>query len=71
MELNPSPHLSLAGNFDRLTPPEGLDRIDKELREAYLTEGAQDGWKLIRSNTGHFETTTMRQEVLYFLERWL
>ncbi len=67
----PRPHLSLAGNFDRLTPPEGLDRIDKELREAYLTEGAQDAWKLVRSNTGHFETATMRQEILYFLKRWL
>jgi len=67
----PRPHLSLAGNFDRLTPPEGLDRIDKELREAYLTEGAQDAWKLVRSNTGHFETAAMRREILLFLKQWL
>lgn len=67
----PRPHLSLAGNFDRLTPPEGLDRIDKELREAYLSEGAQDAWKLVRSNTGHFETAAMRREIFLFLEQWL
>ena len=67
----PRPHLSLAGNFDRLTPPQGLDRIDAELKEAYAKENAEDAWKLIRYNTGHFETAAMRKEILSFLERWL
>src|SRR5437763_16439953 len=26
--IAPRPHLSLAGNYDKLTPPAGLDRID-------------------------------------------
>ena len=30
--IAPRPHLSLAGIHDRLTPPAGLDRIDRELR---------------------------------------
>ena len=67
----PRPHLSLAGNFDRLTPPQGLDRIDAELKEAYAQENAEDAWKLVRYNTGHFETAAMRKEILSFLERWL
>ena len=67
----PRPHLSLAGNFDRLTPPQGLDRIDAELKEAYAKENAADAWKLVRYNTGHFETAAMRKEILSFLERWL
>jgi len=67
----PRPHLSLAGNFDRLTPPQGLDRIDAELKEAYAKENAEDAWKLVRYNTGHFETAAMRKEILSFLERWL
>ena len=67
----PRPHLSLAGNFDRLTPPQGLDRIDAELKKAYAKENAADAWKLVRYNTGHFETAAMRKEILSFLERWL
>ena len=67
----PRPHLSLAGNFDRLTPPQGLDRIDAELKKAYAKENAEDAWKLVRYNTGHFETAAMRKEILSFLERWL
>jgi len=67
----PRPHLSLAGNFDRLTPPQGLDRIDAELKKAYAQENAEDAWKLVRYNTGHFETAAMRKEILSFLERWL
>ena len=67
----PRPHLSLAGNFDGLTPPEGLDRIDRELERAYLAENAKDAWKLVRYNTGHFETAVMRREILSFLEEWL
>jgi len=69
--IAPRPHLSLAGNFDPLTPPAGLDRIDAELRQVYAEEGARDAWKLVRYETGHFETGAMRAEILSFLQQWL
>jgi dienelactone hydrolase len=69
--IAPRAHLSLAGNFDRLTPPAGLDRIDAELRQVYEAENAPEAWKLLRYDIAHFETAAMRAEVLRFLERWL
>ncbi len=69
--IAPRPHLSLAGNFDPLTPPAGLDRIDAELRQAYTEEGAPDAWRMVRYDIGHFETAAMRAEILAFLQEWL
>jgi len=69
--IAPRPHLSLAGNYDRLTPPAGLERIDRELCQVYGREGAPKAWKLSRYDIGHFETAAMRAEILAFLERWL
>jgi dienelactone hydrolase len=69
--IAPRPHLSLAGDYDPLTPSTGLDRIDSELKEVYGEQGAGDAWRLVRSATGHFETALMRQEILAFLARWL
>ena len=69
--IAPRVHLSLAGNFDRLTPPAGLDRIDAELRQVYEAENAAKAWKLLRYDIAHFETAAMRAEVLRFLDRWL
>jgi hypothetical protein len=67
----PRAHLALAGNYDRLTPPAGLERIDSELRTAYAEAGAAEKWKLLRYDIGHFETAEMRSEVVNFLEKWL
>jgi dienelactone hydrolase len=69
--IAPRPHLSLAGNYDTLTPPEGLDRIDAELRGVYAEAGAPEAWRLVRYETGHFESAAMRAEVFEFLEEWL
>lgn len=69
--IAPRAHLSLAGNYDHLTPPNGLDKIDKELREVYNAEGAAERWKLLRYETGHFETAAMREEILSFIEHHL
>ena len=69
--IAPRPHLSLAGNYDRLTPPAGLDRIDAELSQVYAAEGAPEAWKLLRYEIAHFETAAMRAEIVSFLERWL
>lgn len=69
--IAPRAHLGLAGNFDHLTPPAGLDRIDIELIKAYEKENASEAWKLLRYNTGHLETAAMRQEIIKFLKKWL
>jgi dienelactone hydrolase len=65
--IAPRPHLSLAGELDPLTPPAGLDRIDRHLREVYAAQGAPDAWRLVRSQSAHLETAAMRSEVLAFL----
>ena len=67
----PRAHLSLAGNWDRLTPPAGLERVDARLRDVYGSANAQERWQLVRYNTGHFETWDMRARVLQFLDRYL
>lgn len=67
----PRPHLSLAGNFDPLTPRAGLERIDQALKAAYAELESPDAWELKRFNVGHFETAEMRLAVLDFLDKWL
>jgi dienelactone hydrolase len=69
--IAPRPHLSLAGIYDELTPPAGLDRIDRELAEVYAAAGATDAWRLSRYATGHMETAAMRAEIVAFLREWL
>lgn len=69
--IAPRPHLGLAGNYDPLTPPRGLDRIDAEVSAAYESLGAADAWKLSRYEVGHLETAPMRAEIMAFLARWL
>jgi hypothetical protein len=67
----PRAHLSLAGIWDKLTPPAGLDRIDAALREEYARAGVPERWQLVRYRTGHFETADMRAKVMGFLRRFL
>ena len=67
----PRAHLGLAGNKDALTPPAGLDRIDRELKAVYSKMGKPDHWKLVRSELGHVETPEFRQEIVAFLGRFL
>ncbi|MHB0878609.1 MAG: dienelactone hydrolase family protein [Anaerolineae bacterium] len=69
--IAPRPHLSIAGLFDGLTPPAGLDRVDAALRQEYADAGAPERWRLSRYQTGHFETAAGRREVMAFLRRWL
>ena len=69
--IAPRPHLSLAGNLDGLTPPAGLDRIDRELRRVYEELGYPEAWELKRFDVGHVETPEMRVAVLNFLDTWL
>ena len=67
----PRAHLSMAGLFDRLTPPAGLDRIDAALQQVYANAGVPERWQLLRYASGHFETWDMRRRVLRFLDQFL
>ena len=69
--IAPRPHLGLAGNYDRLTPAVGLDRIDAHLREVYSASGRPEAWKMLRCPVGHVETTAMRKAAMDFLNEWL
>ena len=69
--IAPRAHLSLAGNLDPLTPPDGLDRIDRELKRVYAAAGKPEHWKLQRYDVGHEETPEMRREIVAFLSRLL
>jgi dienelactone hydrolase len=69
--IAPRAHLALAGNYDRLTPPRGLDRIDATLRATYAALGVPERWKLRRYDTGHFETAHGRAAILDFLQAFL
>ncbi len=69
--IAPRPHLGLAGNLDPLTPPTGLDRIDRELKSAYAAMGHPEHWKLLRYDVGHQETPAMREEITRFLKQYL
>jgi len=64
--IAPRPHLSLAGIYDQLTPPDGLAVVDAALKEVYAKAGAPENWRLITCRTGHMETAAMRREVFDF-----
>lgn len=65
--IAPRAHLSLAGLYDAMTPPEGLDIVERELKGIYEAAGTPDRWRLSRYRTGHQETAAMRREILDFL----
>lgn len=65
----PRPHLSLAGDEDILTPPEGLDRIDAHLKEVYGGAGVLERWELDRYACGHVELPAMRVRAVEFLRK--
>jgi dienelactone hydrolase len=69
--IAPRAHLALAGNQDSLTPAAGLDKVDAALREVYAALGVPERWKLLRYETGHFETAHGRQAILRFLREQL
>jgi cephalosporin-C deacetylase-like acetyl esterase len=69
--IAPRAHLGLAGLQDKLTPPEGLDIIDRELQQVYAKLGHPERWKLLRYDVGHMETPEGREEIIAFLKRFL
>jgi hypothetical protein len=69
--IAPRPHLALAGLQDKLTPVEGLDVIDREMKAVYTEAGHPERWKMLRYDVGHLETPEGRKEVLAFLQAHL
>jgi pimeloyl-ACP methyl ester carboxylesterase len=69
--IAPRPHLALEGTLDPLTPPAGLDRVDRTLRQVYGQLGRPEAWKLLRYEVAHVETPEMRREALAYLQAWL
>jgi dienelactone hydrolase len=69
--IAPRAHLALAGLRDDLTPVEGLDRVDEELKRVYAEAGHPERWKLLRYDVGHQETAEGRREIMAFLRRFL
>lgn len=69
--ISPRPHLGLAGEFDPLTPLEGLKIIDENLKAVYARDGAPEAWKLNIYPVAHEETAEMRADILKFLREWL
>jgi dienelactone hydrolase len=66
--IAPRPHLAIAGDYDRLTPRAGLDRIGREVELIYQGMGAGEAWRLRRFPIGHYETAETRQAVAEFLD---
>ena len=48
------------------TPVAGLDRVDRELRDAYAHAGHPENWRLLRYDSAHLERPEMREEI----RRW-
>jgi acetyl esterase/lipase len=67
--IAPRAHLGLAGLQDKLTPVEGLDIIDAEMKRVYAGHGHPERWKLLRYDVGHQETAEGRTEIVAFLQR--
>jgi dienelactone hydrolase len=69
--MAPRAHLALAGIRDKLTPPEGLDLIDRQLKQVYADAGALENWRLLRYDVGHQETPEGRRKIIAFLQHHL
>jgi hypothetical protein len=67
----PRAHVAFAGKLDRMTPQDGLARIDAELTRVYQAAGAPDRWVLHHTEAGHQETPEMRSQIQEFLKKYL
>lgn len=69
--IAPRAHLSTIGLYDGLTPQQGVDRIEKELKEVYAQMDATDKLSILRYPVGHRETAEARADILAFLKKYL
>lgn len=65
--IAPRAHLATVGNYDGLTPPKGVDRIEAEVSAVYAAMNAADQFKVLRYPVAHKETAEMRCDILNFL----
>jgi len=66
--IAPRKRLSLNGRYDKLTPIEGLYKIDADMKAEYAHCGASENWRMIIDNCGHMETAHMRKEIINFFK---
>ena len=69
--IAPRRRLSLNGLYDKLTPVQGLYKIDADMKAEYARCGAPDNWRMVIENCGHMETASMRREILAFFKKYL
>jgi dienelactone hydrolase len=67
----PRPHLSVNGRKDRLTPPEGVDKVRENLLPLYRQHGRQEDCRIELFDCAHEETPEMRGLVIDWLRRYL
>ncbi|MCC8179511.1 MAG: alpha/beta hydrolase [Planctomycetes bacterium] len=67
--IAPRPHLALAGQYDPLTPLEGLKHDDAALKKVYAGKNAADNWLMKTYPVAHYETYEMRLEALAFVKK--
>ncbi len=65
----PRTHLSLNGRKDRLTPPDGVERIRDHVLPLYERYGRKEDCRIELFDCGHEETPEMRKLVLEWLDR--
>jgi dienelactone hydrolase len=74
-ELNsltaPRPRMCVVGRHDALTPISGVEGIDRTLSDLYSASENPEGWNLLVTETGHFETELSHTRVLEFLQNSL
>lgn len=69
--IAPRPHLGTVGIYDRLTPAEGVDRIEREVGKVYEQFGAAGNFSILRYPLAHREDGQMRADCLLFLQKHL
>jgi hypothetical protein len=67
--IAPRKRLSINGRFDKLTPIEGLYKIDADMQAAYTRYGKPENWQMLICDCGHMETAQTRKEVIRYLKR--
>ena len=69
--IAPRPHLGTVGLYDPLTPQDGVDRIEREVKAVYTQLNAEENFSVLRYPLDHRESPQMREDIMCFLEKYL